>query len=401
MSDLYLLTAQLVADALTSPEPLKLPALPSHQAAPAESIREQAVDTQSPSPVVVPNVASAPRFSAGPSPTNPGVASPAALSISGAKSQKPTGLLNRSVSPVLEMASAVHELSANNELSGNELSQRDRDRALMASIRQRVATAANPPTPSVSRLQSGFQSPLLQTIPAFSGPRPESGSQLYHQRIAALRSGRLYTRLSPDSFQPQWQNASDHPTYDQWRTLLNREAQAMADGQGQNRLTVILGDSISLWLPPDWLPRDRFWLNQGISGDTTAGILQRLSAIDQTHPDTIHLMAGINDLKNGASDATVLNNLQTIVRQLRQTHPQARVVVHSILPTRLSNLPSDRISALNQQIAAMSQQEGGFFLDLQPNFADRQGDLRYELTTDGLHLNPSGYRLWQVAMLSV
>ncbi|MEO0491734.1 MAG: GDSL-type esterase/lipase family protein, partial [Cyanobacteria bacterium J06659_2] len=155
------------------------------------------------------------------------------------------------------------------------------------------------------------------------------------------------------------------------------------------------------WLPPDWLPRDRFWLNQGISGDTTAGILQRLSAIDQTHPDTIHLMAGINDLKNGASDATVLNNLQTIVRQLRQTHPQARVVVHSILPTRLSNLPSDRISALNQQIAAMSQQEGGFFLDLQPNFADRQGDLRYELTTDGLHLNPSGYRLWQVAMLSV
>ncbi|MEM6592845.1 MAG: GDSL-type esterase/lipase family protein [Cyanobacteria bacterium P01_H01_bin.119] len=279
--------------------------------------------------------------------------------------------------------------------------QLERDRTLISAIQQRLAAVAAPDLPSVEPFQSRLQPTVLPVMPAHTGPRPQSGSQLYQQRLAALRSGQQYTRLSPDSFYDHWQTAAQSPTYSQWRTLLTQEAQAMASGQGQNRLTVVLGDSISLWLPPESLPRDRFWLNQGISGDTTTGILQRLDAIAATRPDTIHLMAGINDLKNGASDATVLNNLQTIVQRLRQQHPQAQIIVHSILPTRLSNLPSDRIARLNQRLAAMSQAEGGQFLNLQTRFADPGGNLRPELTTDGLHLNPSGYRLWQIALLSV
>ncbi|MGP1375812.1 MAG: GDSL-type esterase/lipase family protein [Almyronema sp.] len=253
--------------------------------------------------------------------------------------------------------------------------------------------------PQLSRLQA-LRTPV-ETLPRFVGPRPQSGSQLFQQRRAALQQGRLYTRLSPDEFYSQWANATQQPTYPQWRQLLAQEAQAMATGQGQNRLTVVVGDSLSLWLPPEWLPTNQFWLNQGISGDTTAGILQRLSAFDQTRPTTIHLMAGINDLKNGATDSQVLHNLQQIVQRLRQTHPQAQVVVHSILPTRLASLPSDRIQALNQQINAMTAQAGATFIDLQADFQDEQGILRRELTTDGLHLSPQGYRIWQVALATL
>ncbi|NJN01757.1 MAG: lysophospholipase [Leptolyngbyaceae cyanobacterium SL_1_1] len=260
------------------------------------------------------------------------------------------------------------------------------------------------PTPlqsasQLSRLQA-LRSPV-EALPRFVGPRPHSGNQLYQQRRAALLQGQLYTRLSPDSFHSQWANASEQPVYSQWRQLLAQEASAMAAGQGQNRLTVVVGDSLSLWLPPEWLPTDQFWLNQGISGDTTAGILQRLSAFDQTRPTTIHLMAGINDLKNGATNSEVLSNLQQIVQKLRQTHPQAHIIVHSILPTRLASLPSDRIAALNQQIDTMTAQAGADFLDLQPSFKDEQGILRRELTTDGLHLSPQGYRLWQVALAAL
>ncbi|NEQ31942.1 MAG: lysophospholipase [Leptolyngbya sp. SIO4C5] len=260
--------------------------------------------------------------------------------------------------------------------------------------RQPIQTA-----PQLSRLQT-LQTPV-ETLPRFVGPRPQSGSQLFQQRHAALQQGKLYTRLTPNEFQAQWANATWQPAYDHWKQLLAQEARAMATGQGQNRLTVVVGDSLSLWLPPEWLPTDQFWLNQGISGDTTAGILQRLSAFDQTRPTTIHLMAGINDLKNGASDAEVLNNLRQIVQRLRQSHPQARIVVHSILPTRLASLPSDRIAALNQHIAAMTTQENAAFLDLQPSFKDEQGILRRELTTDGLHLSPQGYRVWQVALAAL
>lgn len=232
-------------------------------------------------------------------------------------------------------------------------------------------------------------------------PKPVSGPQLFEQRQHALQSGSLYTRISSERFYGQWSKATYQPTYEEWKRLLKREADAIASGQGSNRLTVVIGDSLSMWLPPELLPRDRFWLNQGISGDTTGGILNRLSAFANANPDTIHLMAGINDLKNGASDQAILTNLNQIMARLRQQHPQARVVVHSILPTRWENIPSQRVRILNQQIAQLTDYHQLDYLDLHPSFSNDTGNLRQELTTDGLHLNRLGYQVWQLALLAV
>ncbi|MBX2864541.1 MAG: lysophospholipase [Leptolyngbyaceae cyanobacterium MAG.088] len=234
-----------------------------------------------------------------------------------------------------------------------------------------------------------------------AGPKPMSGPQLFEQRWAALQSGSLYTRISPDSFHSQWSKASYQPNYEEWKGLLKREADAIASGQGNNRLTVVVGDSLSMWLPPELLPRDRFWLNQGISGDTTGGILSRLSSFANTNPDTIHLMAGVNDLKNGASDHEILTNINQIMARLRQQHPHARVVVHSILPTRWENIPSHRVRSLNTRIAQLTDYHQLDYLDLHPSFSNDTGNLRQELTTDGLHLNRLGYQVWQLALLQV
>lgn len=230
---------------------------------------------------------------------------------------------------------------------------------------------------------------------------PASGPQLFEQRWSALQAGSLYTRISPDSFQGRWARATHQPTYQEWQGLLKQEANAIAAGQGNNRLTVVVGDSLSMWLPSEMLPRDRFWLNQGISGDTTGGILNRLSAFANTTPDTIHLMAGVNDLKNGANDQEILSNLHQIMARLRQQHPTARVVVHSILPTRWENIPSHRVRSLNTQIAQLTQYHRLDYLDLHPSFSNDTGHLRQELTTDGLHLNRLGYQVWQLALLEV
>jgi lysophospholipase L1-like esterase len=228
--------------------------------------------------------------------------------------------------------------------------------------------------------------------------KPRSGGQLYQQRVAALRAGKLYTRLPADSFWEQWRSATRQPTYEEWKNLLAHEAKAVARGQGSTRLTVILGDSLALWYPTDRLPRDRLWLNQGISGDTTAGVMRRLSVLDETRPDVIHVVAGINDLRKGATDAEVISNLRQIMGKLRQAHPQAQILVHSILPTRLAGIPASRIRWLNYNIAAATQREGVNFVDLQPAFADASGSLRRPLTTDGLHLSPQGYDVWRSAM---
>ena len=233
---------------------------------------------------------------------------------------------------------------------------------------------------------------------SYQGPR--TGSELYHQRIAALQQGRLYTRLPSNSFREIWSKAKAQPTYEQWKNLLAMEARAVGGGQGNNQLSVMIGDSISLWLPTEALPSGQLWLNQGISGDTTDGVLSRLSHLKQTRADHIYVMAGINDLRRGATDNEVLWNLRLIMRQLHRDHPQAQVFVQSILPTAIG-IPNDRIRRLNQKLATIAHQEGVDYLDLYPHFADAQGELRPELTTDGLHLSAVGYGVWQSVLREV
>jgi lysophospholipase L1-like esterase len=173
------------------------------------------------------------------------------------------------------------------------------------------------------------------------------------------------------------------------------EAKAMAQSQGDNRLGILVGDSLSLWFPREKLPVGKLWLNQGISGETSNGILKRLSVFAQTKPDVIYIMAGINDLRKGTTDEIILGNHRQIVRKLRQTHPKTIIFIQSILPTRLSAIPNTRIRHLNDQLALIARQEGADYLNFYDSFTDFQGNLRQELTTDGLHLSAEGYEVWR------
>jgi len=196
--------------------------------------------------------------------------------------------------------------------------------------------------------------------------------------------------------------------YQQWVAQLGKEAEVIAAQQPRN-LSVLAGDSLSLWFPTDLLPPERVWLNQGISGETSKGLLKRLSLFDGTQPETIFVMIGINDLLRGVKDETLLANQRQIIHYLRQIHPQAQIVVQSILPhadakstwegrDRLLKIPNLRIRQLNQQLKQIAAAEGANYLHLYPLFADAQGNLRPELSTDGLHLNPQGYLVWRSAL---
>jgi lysophospholipase L1-like esterase len=229
-----------------------------------------------------------------------------------------------------------------------------------------------------------------------------SGSQLYYERLSALKTGKIYTRLDNDRLQSMWASVGKRQlTYEDWKALLALEAKAIALGQGTNGLSIIVGDSLSMWFPKEKLPAGKLWLNQGISGDTSSGVLKRLSYFSETRPDVIYVMAGINDLRKGASDLAILRNHRRILRSLRSSHPQAQIIVQSILPTRLPKISNNRIRHLNAQIASIAKEEEANYLNIHPWFADFQGNLREDLTTDGLHLSINGYDVWRSAIQQI
>lgn len=202
--------------------------------------------------------------------------------------------------------------------------------------------------------------------------------------------------------------------YDQWVSLLQREAQVVAVDRPP-RLAVLAGDSLSLWFPVNLLPPGMTWLNQGISGETSAGLLRRLDLFDQTQPQVIFILAGINDLIHGIGPATVLANTEAMVQRLRVVHPRSRIVVQSILPhgdralilerlrgeerpvwaESLPTIPNTKIRELNSRLAKLAERQNIDYLDLHAAFTTPAGLLRPDLTTDGLHLNAQGYEVWR------
>lgn len=248
---------------------------------------------------------------------------------------------------------------------------------------------------------SGMIVPELIAQPEFSSAvdsvpqSPRSGGQLYLQRLAALQIGKLYTRLPADSFREVWQNSNVQPTYEQWRKLLALESKAVSRRNSDRDLSILLGDSLSLWYPVDRLKSSQIWLNQGISGDTTWNILARLPDLVDTRPSEVYLMAGVNDLKMGASDTEIVWNIQRIITQLQAMHPNVKIVVQSILPTRSPRIPNAQIAGINQQLKAIAQQSGATYLDLFSQFVDADGQIFSEYTTDGIHLSAQGYAAWQ------
>lgn len=197
-------------------------------------------------------------------------------------------------------------------------------------------------------------------------------------------------------------------TYQEWVDILKQEAKVAAD-QRPPHLTILAGDSLSLWFPPELLPEGKNWLNQGISGETSNGLLKRLNIFDRTQPEVIFVMIGINDLIRGMSDRVILDHQRQIISYLRKVHPTAQIVVQSILPhgaeeatwkgrEKLLVVANSRISELNQQLQIISTKKGVKYLDLYPLFTNKQGNLRREFTTDGLHLSPEGYIVWRSAL---
>jgi lysophospholipase L1-like esterase len=196
--------------------------------------------------------------------------------------------------------------------------------------------------------------------------------------------------------------------YEEWLSILGKEAKATAV-KNPDRLTVMLGDSLTLWFPQELLTGNRTWLNQGISGENTSGLFKRLNLLNDLKPQTILIMVGVNDLIKGNTDESLITNYQKIVDQLKGQHPQAEIVMQAMLPhggdrltvddrEQVLQVSNERILQVNRKLRELATQREVKFLDLHSVFVDREGLLRSDLSTDGLHLNPQGYAAWQAAM---
>lgn len=140
-------------------------------------------------------------------------------------------------------------------------------------------------------------------------------------------------------------------------------------------------------------------LNRGISGDISYGVLARLDEINRHQPKKVFLMIGVNDLKRGIPTAAIIQNYARIVNRIQKDSPNTKIYLNSILPIHPGKLlesfkavNNNDIAVLNAGLRALSKQRKNVhFVDLHQVVADQEGNLREEITPDGIHLEVAAY----------
>lgn len=165
---------------------------------------------------------------------------------------------------------------------------------------------------------------------------------------------------------------------------------------------VFLGNSITEGGNWKMLLQDSLIVNRGISGDNTFGVLNRISEVIIRQPDKLFLLIGINDLSKNIPEEIIFENILSIAGRIHAGSPKTKVYIQSILPLNATNekFPQkflnneSHILTINTQLKRFASKVKYTYVDLYNEFTDAQGKLDEKYTTDGLHLNKSGYNLW-------
>ena len=113
----------------------------------------------------------------------------------------------------------------------------------------------------------------------------------------------------------------------------------------------------------------------------------------------IYLMLGINELGWNGTDI-FRSHAENLLRRLQADHPDAEIVVQSLLPVSAeqdakgSYVNNQRILAYNQVWMELAEETGCDYLNIAEAVTGEDGCLPAEMSFDGVHLNRAGCHAW-------
>lgn len=139
-------------------------------------------------------------------------------------------------------------------------------------------------------------------------------------------------------------------------------------------------------------------LNRGVSGCVSQETLENIDHVVAGHPAKVFLMVGTNDLGNTSADVPdkVISNVEKIVAKFKAGSPETELYIQSILPVAEANhrVP-EYIVRLNGMFKDLCTREGATYVDLWSKMVEPgTTHINPAYTKDGLHLYPSGYKVW-------
>lgn len=170
---------------------------------------------------------------------------------------------------------------------------------------------------------------------------------------------------------------------------------------------VMLGDSLTEG--GDWeeyfkdiLPEGTRIINRGIVGDDAPGIYDRLHQILPANPKKIFFLCGVNDISHHITVDSIMTDIEKVVSTIVEQCPNTKLYIQSLLPfnephCRYKSLKgkTHTVKNVNIELRKLAKKYNLEFIWLYDKFtAPNSRNLDMLFTTDGLHINEAGYKIW-------
>ena len=173
---------------------------------------------------------------------------------------------------------------------------------------------------------------------------------------------------------------------------------------------LFIGDSITQgWEAPNggsnvWkkVYEPRKAVNLGIGGDRTQHVLWRLekAPLENVKPKAAVLMIGTNN-SNGEDNTPgqIIDGIEAIIKKLRARLPNTKILLLAIFPRGENfNAQRGKLAQINQILTKFHDGQNVHYLDIGPQFLNRDGILPGDIMPDYLHLSEKGYQIWADAI---
>lgn len=152
--------------------------------------------------------------------------------------------------------------------------------------------------------------------------------------------------------------------------------------------------------------------NRGIGGTTTDDFLERINTVClDLEPSRLFINIGTNDIHDRYPEGEdfqshILRNYGKIMDIIAEKLPETEVCVMAFYPANLHMSNADPMTAeayaartrenldmINEAIRGLALSHGFHFINANARLTDEKGELREELTIEGVHMYANGYEI--------
>lgn len=166
---------------------------------------------------------------------------------------------------------------------------------------------------------------------------------------------------------------------------------------GYKAEVAFLGDSITHISQFQTYFPDKALLSAGVPGYPVCAFWEYVEMLKNSEAKKVFIMGGINGLKDDNID-NIVADYKALLDYINEVVPGRKFYIQSTLPVTESGQEryclNTSVRAFNEKLKALAEEYGGTYIELHKFFLDEKGNLRENLTGDGVHPFPAVYDKW-------